>query len=72
MLFKRVRRTVEPITDETISLRAYELWEARGCPESDGQDDWQVAKQQLTTEAEQARRGPLGRFWARLRGRAAL
>ena len=28
--------TASPITDERIAQRAYELWEARGCPPGDG------------------------------------
>ncbi len=52
MLFKRIRRTSEPITNETISIRAYELWQARGCPHHDGHLDWQIAQEQL--QAEQA------------------
>ena len=71
-MLKRIRRTVEPITDETISVRAYQLWQARGCPESDGSDDWQNAKEQLLAESRQTgRRKPLRRLVARLRNRAA-
>ena len=38
------------ITEEQISKRAYELWEARGCPQGNGSDDWQAAKAQLLAE----------------------
>ena len=63
---------VEPVSDEAISIRAYQLWQARGCPECDGSEDWHAAQQQLTTEAEHAgRRRPLRRIWERLRKRAA-
>lgn len=73
MLFKKIERTAEPISDETISIRAYEIWQARGCPEGDGNDNWQAAQEQLAAEAEQTteRLGPLRRFWARLRAPAA-
>ena len=72
MLFKRLRREIEPVTDETISLRAFELWQARGCPDGDGSQDWQTAQEQLIAEAQQsARRRPLRRLLARLRSRAA-
>jgi hypothetical protein len=36
-----------PITDEQIARRAYELWEARGCPPGDGTDDWEAARAEL-------------------------
>jgi hypothetical protein len=38
------------ITEEQISKRAYELWEARGYPQGNGSDDWQAAKAQLLAE----------------------
>lgn len=60
------------ITDEEISRRAYEIWEERGRPETDGQDDWQSAVDQLIIEAKHKQpRGPLLRFFQRIRGRAA-
>lgn len=75
MFLRRIRnrRRVDPITDETISIRAYELWQARGCPDNSGDQDWQTAKEQLAFEADQSsRRRPLRNFFARLRNRAAL
>jgi len=75
MLLRRFRnrRRTDPVTNETISFRAYELWQARGCPESNGDEDWLTAKEQLTAEVEQSgRRKPLRRLFARLRNRAAL
>ena len=72
MQFKRLRRTTEPVTDETISIRAYEIWQARGCPEGDGSENWEAAKAELTAEAEQSvRRRPIRRLLARLRNRRA-
>ena len=71
-MFRRIRRRIEPITDETISIRAYQLWEARGRPDCDGTEDWQNAKDQLSSETERLlRRRPLRRLLARLRNRAA-
>jgi len=66
----RKKRLEKAMTNETISIRAYQLWQARGCPEGeDGGADWQAAKDQLVDEA--GRRKPLRRLWARLRNRAA-
>jgi|GEM_PF-4363440 len=38
------------ITEEQIAKRAYELWEARGCPLGNGSADWRDAKEQLLAE----------------------
>jgi hypothetical protein len=71
-MFRRIRRRVEPITDKTISIRAYQLWEARGRPDCDGAEDWQNAKDQLSAESKRfLRRRPLRRLLARLSNRAA-
>jgi hypothetical protein len=59
------------VNDETIAKRAYALWEGRGCPLSDGADDWQLAKRQLSAEAHHRQR-PLLRILNRLRRRVAL
>ena len=37
------------VTDDEIAQRAYEIWQSRGCPQGDGQDDWQAAKNELTS-----------------------
>jgi hypothetical protein len=58
------------ITDQMIADRAYHLWQSRGCPQSDGQNDWEVARQQLESENRGAW-GSLRRIIARLRTRAA-
>ena len=58
------------VTDEEIAKRAYEIWEARGCPEGDGSDNWEAAKAELTA-ARTTRRKPLRRLFNRIRGRAA-
>jgi hypothetical protein len=59
------------VTDDAIAKRAYELWEARGCPSGNGNDDWQLAKKQLQAEARR-RQPPLLRLLNRLRNRAAV
>lgn len=68
-----------PMTDEAIAKRAYEIWEAKGCPVDDGSDNWEAARAQLLAEAyrppsdvAQQRRGPLLRLFDRIRNRAAL
>jgi Protein of unknown function (DUF2934) len=39
----------EPVvSQEEIARRAYEIWESRGCPSSDGTDEWQAAEAELT------------------------
>lgn len=35
------------ISKERIAKRAQELWEARGCPRSDGVDEWMAAEREL-------------------------
>lgn len=62
------------VSDDAIAQRAYELWEARGCPEGDGQQDWQEAQRQLLSETQvpQSPRSPFSRLVARFRGRAAM
>ena len=68
------------ITDEQIAARAYELWESRGCPEGDGSDDWNVAKDQLESErltsccggGSGRRTGGLMGLLSRIRRRAAM
>ena len=35
-------------SDEEIALKAYELWEARGCPLGSPEEDWHNAKTQLS------------------------
>jgi Protein of unknown function (DUF2934) len=35
------------VTQDDIARRAYELWQARGCPPGDGSEDWQAAEAEL-------------------------
>jgi hypothetical protein len=37
------------VSDDEIARRAYEIWQARGCPASDGREDWEAAKAELTS-----------------------
>jgi hypothetical protein len=36
----------------SISERAYELWQARGCPEGSGEHDWLEAERQLANQVQ--------------------
>ena len=35
------------IPQEDIARRAYEIWQARGCPATDGSEEWQAAEAEL-------------------------
>ena len=35
------------VSEEEIARRAYEIWQARGCPASDGSEDWEAARAEL-------------------------
>ena len=37
----------QELPTEDIARRAYELWQARGCPPGDGSEDWQAAEAEL-------------------------
>lgn len=50
---KAKARIITPPTYEEIAVRAYELWEARGCPEGSSEEDWFTAEAQLTQPEEQ-------------------
>ena len=75
MWFKKSRteqQTQPEITEELISTRAYELWQARGCPASDGAEDWQNAKEQLLAEFDRhGSRKPLRGILRRFKNQAA-
>lgn len=38
------------VTDAQIAVRAYERWMGRGCPLSDGTDDWFAARTEIEAE----------------------
>jgi hypothetical protein len=70
MLLNKQRLDVS-VTEAAIAERAYSLWQIRGCPVGDGQEDWQDAKAQLLKEAT-PRRKPLQRLFSRFRNRPKL
>jgi hypothetical protein len=35
------------ISQEEIARRAYEIWQARGCPPGDGSENWRAAEAEL-------------------------
>jgi hypothetical protein len=39
------------LSDAQIAVRAYERWMGRGCPISDGADDWFAARSELEAES---------------------
>jgi len=48
----RASKAASAVLSETlIAERAYSLWLARGCPISDGQQDWFAAQAELLSEA---------------------
>ncbi len=61
------------VSTEAIARRAYELWQARGCPSGDGLADWQAAEAELRSAGGLHRtadeRGLLN-WWRRLRHKA--
>ena len=62
------------IPQEAIARRAYEIWQARGCPAGDGSQDWQVAKSQLIAERiarDGSTRKRLQSWWGRVRQKFA-
>jgi len=67
--------TTEPvISDDEIARRAYEIWQERGCPASDGTEDWQTAKNELLA-ARVSRNGStqtrVQSLWQRVRQKIA-
>ena len=60
------------ITQDQIAGRAYEIWQARGCPDTDGGEDWQSAESQLAEETSRpVQRGIFGRIFSRIGRQAA-
>jgi hypothetical protein len=53
---KKVNASEPVVSQEEIARRAYEIWQSRGCPSSDGTDEWQAAEAELTA-ARVARNG---------------
>jgi hypothetical protein len=40
---------MQSASEDQIARRAYEIWQARGCPPGDGSADWLAAKEELLT-----------------------
>jgi hypothetical protein len=36
--------------ESLVRVRAYELWQARGCPDGSDQEDWFTAEQEFTLQ----------------------
>jgi hypothetical protein len=69
-----MKTSEEAISNQDIARRAYEIWEARGRPASDGSEDWQTAKAEL--EASRVSRNGstqqrLQTWWQRVRQKIA-
>jgi len=62
------------ISDDEIARRAYEIWQRRGCPQGDGNDDWLTAKAELLA-TRVGRNGTtqtrLQELWSRLKEKIA-
>ena len=69
-----MEETQAVVSDEEIARRAYEIWQSRGCPASDGQEDWEAAKAELA-EARIERNGStqqrIQKWWSRMRQKIA-
>jgi hypothetical protein len=66
--------TQRKIRQEEIARRAYEIWQARGCPASDGSEDWQAAEAELLGGRVQRNGSTQQRvqsWWSRVRQKIA-
>ena len=52
------RRPDQPIAQDAVASRAYELWEARGCPIGSPEIDWFQAEQELRSRTGNQKRTP--------------
>jgi hypothetical protein len=61
--------THQQVSQEEIARRAYEIWEARGRPSGDGNEDWERAVAELTSGSyrRNGSTGGLADWLARLR-----
>lgn len=59
---------LDVVSQEEIARRAYQLWEARGCPPGDGTEDWEAARSELIALRAQ-RNGGLWSWWCRMRNK---
>ena len=66
--------TQRNIPQEEIARRAYEIWQARGCPPGDGNQDWRAAEAEFLA-ARVRRNGStqqrLHSWWSRMRQKIA-
>jgi hypothetical protein len=66
---RKVNANEPAVSQEEIARRAYEIWQSRGCPSSDGTDEWQAAEAELTA-ARVARNGStqqrMQSWWSRV------
>jgi hypothetical protein len=66
--------TLREIPQEEIARRAYEIWQARGCPAGDGNEDWRAAERELSA-ARVSRNGStqerMQSWWSRVRQKIA-
>jgi Protein of unknown function (DUF2934) len=51
---RSVRSIRQRVTESTIAARAYDKWVARGCPSSDGLEDWFAAQTELERESSKS------------------
>jgi hypothetical protein len=62
------------VPQDEIAQRAYEIWQARGCPDGDGSQDWRQAEAELIA-ARVSRNGStqhrLRSLWGRMRQKIA-
>jgi hypothetical protein len=66
--------TQREVTQDEIAQRAYEIWQARGCPPGDGSEDWRAAEAELW--ADRVRRNGstqqrVQSWWSRVRQKVA-
>ncbi|MCC7475973.1 MAG: DUF2934 domain-containing protein [Pirellulales bacterium] len=62
------------VSEEEIARRAYEIWEARGCPPGDGTDNWQAAEAELLADRicrGESTHSRLRAWWRKLSGQHA-
>lgn len=54
----RTEAAEQPITKDAVATRAYELWQARGCPIGSPEIDWFRAEQELHGGSVNQKRAP--------------
>lgn len=62
------------IQQDEIARRAYEIWQARGCPHGDGHQDWQAAEAELIAarvSRNGSTQGRLRSLWGRVKQKVA-